>query len=124
MRKKGEGMSEQRKNKRIDLECRLMLKRLDHPDETGAREVTVSVKDVSRSGIGFTCDEKLDEGAVYECLLTIWTKETLHSFVEIVRAIPKEGFYFYGGIFIGMSEQDLNRIDIYSTFSEQEAGEE
>ena len=112
-------MAEQRKSKRMDLECKLLLKRLDQAD-SNAREVNVTVKDVSKQGIGFTCSEELSNGAVYECLLTIWTKETLHTFVEIIRVIPKEGHYFYGGIFIGMSETDMARIEIYSEFSELE----
>ncbi|MCR5251025.1 MAG: PilZ domain-containing protein [Lachnospiraceae bacterium] len=112
-------MAEQRKSKRMDLECRLLLKRLDQADNN-AREVDVIVKDVSKSGIGFTCSEELSNGAVYECLLTIWTRETLHTFVEIIRVIPKDGFFFYGGIFIGMSETDLSRIQIYSEFEELE----
>ncbi|MBR5421345.1 MAG: PilZ domain-containing protein [Lachnospiraceae bacterium] len=110
-------MAEQRKNKRMNLECKLLLKRLDQED-SNAREVDVIVKDVSKSGIGFSCDEILTNGSVYECLLTIWTKETLHTFVEIIRVIPKPGEFFYGGIFIGMSEQDKSRIEIYSEFSD------
>ncbi len=110
-------MEEKRHAKRMDLECKLLLKRLDNEDGN-AREVSVGVKDVSKTGIGFSCEEQLTMGAVYECLLKIWTGETLHTFVEIIRIVPKGGSNFYGGIFIGMPEMDQNRIQIYSEFSD------
>ena len=111
-------MEEKRRAKRMDLECRLMLKRLDNMDADAAREITVNVVDVSRDGMGFECREQLSIGAVYECFLTIWTKETIHCFVEIIRMLRKDDDIFYGGIFIGMSEPDISRISVYSSFSE------
>ena len=116
--KSGEKMEEKRKSKRIDLDCKLVLKRLDRGDAGAAREVSVHVLDVSKTGIGFECPEKLSIGGVYECYLTIWTKETIHSFVQVVRALKKDDSSFYGGIFIGMPETDINRINIYSEFSD------
>ena len=83
-------MEEKRKSKRIDLDCKLVLKRLDRGDAGAAREVSVHVLDVSKTGIGFECPEKLSIGGVYECYLTIWTKETIHSFVQVVRALKKD----------------------------------
>ncbi|MCR5120514.1 MAG: PilZ domain-containing protein [Lachnospiraceae bacterium] len=114
-------MEEKRHAKRMDLECKLLLKRLDNVDGN-AKEVNVDVKDVSKTGIGFACDEQLSMGSVYECLLRIWTGETLHTFVEIIRIVPKGGSNFYGGIFIGMPEMDQSRIQIYSEFYEANAG--
>ena len=114
-------MEEKRKAKRLDLEGEIVLSRLDDIDTSNSR-ARVSIKDVSKSGIGFACDRTLTIGAVYECFLTIWTKETIHSFIEIVRSFEKDGEFMYGGIFIGMSEMDIKRIEIYSTFQEWEVG--
>lgn len=106
-------MDERRKNKRMDLTSRLLVKRLDK-NETGT-EVSIEITDVSKTGVGFTCKEALTIGAVYEAYLTIWTKEVLHSFLEIVR-IEKEGNeLYYGSIFIGMPEMDSSRIEVYET---------
>ena len=110
-------MEEKRHAKRMDLECKLLLKRLDTVDGN-AKEVSVDVKDVSKTGIGFSCEEQLSMGSVYECLLKIWTGETLHTFVEIIRIVPKGGSNFYGAIFIGMPEMDQSRIQIYAEFYE------
>lgn len=108
-------MEERRKNKRLELNSRLILKRLDNGD---GEEVGIEVYDLSKSGVGFHCAMPLTIGAVYEGYLTIWTKEVLHAFVEIVR-IEKEGdSYNYGAIFVGMPETDSGRIATYQTVQE------
>ena len=106
-------MEDRRKNKRIELESRLIIKRLDDPST--AEEVSIDVIDVSRTGVGFTCSKPLQIGAVYEAFLTIWTKEVLHAFIEIVRIVKEDATYSYGGIFIGMPEMDAARIAVYDT---------
>ncbi len=116
-------MQEKRRNKRMELESQIVLNRLDSND-VGETKANICVKDVSKSGIGFTCDYPLNIGAVYECLLTIWTKETIKAFVEIVRIEKRDNNYVYGGIFIGMPEIDMQRIEIYSTFQDAKQTEE
>ena len=107
------GSQERRRNKRIELESRLIIKRLDNG---GAEEqVAIQVADISKAGLGFSCTLPLEIGAVYEAYLTIWTKEVLHAFVEIIRIEKLEETFKYGGIFIGMSEVDAARIEIYDT---------
>ena len=68
--------------------------------------------------MGFRCDELLERGAVYEAFRTIWTKEVIHAFIEIVRIEKEEDTFQYGGLFIGMPEMDLQRIDVYNVVSE------
>lgn len=109
-------MENKRKDKRLELVSEIIIKKLDGSAE--ATKAKIAIKDVSKSGIGFTCDYSLGVGTVYECVLTIWTKETLHAFVEIVRMNKLESGYAYGGIFIGMSEMDMKRIEIYETLDD------
>ncbi len=98
----------------MNLASRLVMKRLDNPVQ--GEDVAIEVTDVSKSGVGFTCTEILTIGAVYESFLTIWTKEVLHAFLEIVRIEKKEdGIFEYGAIFIGMPEMDAARIETYNT---------
>lgn len=107
-------MKERRKNHRMNLASRLVMKRLDNPVQ--GEDVAIEVTDVSKSGVGFICTEILTIGAVYESFLTIWTKEVLHAFLEIVRIEKKEdGIFEYGAIFIGMPEMDAARIETYNT---------
>lgn len=110
-------MEERRRSKRTELRSKLLVKRLD---SAGQEEVGVEVRNVSRTGIGFYCDEILDIGAVYEAYLTIWTKEVIHAFIEIVRIEKAVDMYEYGGLFIGMPEIDLQRIDVYNVVNDTE----
>ena len=75
-------MDERRKAKRIELDAKLFVKRLDKDE---AQELNIDVFDISTSGIGFDCNEALTIGAVYEADLTLWNKDVIHSFIEIVR---------------------------------------
>jgi len=103
-------MDERRKKDRTDLEAQLRIKRLDG---TKIEEADVTVTDVSITGIGFTCAEQLEMGSVYQGKLTLWTKEQLQVFLEIIRVKEKDGIYNYGAVFIGMSEFLTNRIGAY-----------
>lgn len=108
-------MEERRRNTRSPLEARLMIKRLDGEE---LDEVDIEVTDLSKTGVGFTCGKALTIGAVYEAFLTIWTKEVLHTFVEIARIEKDADAFNYGGIFVGMSEMDAARIEVYQTVEE------
>jgi hypothetical protein len=106
-------MEEKRHTQRSELHSRLMIKRLDQP-EIG-EEVDITITDVSMGGVGFTCNKTLEIGAIYESFLEIWTKEVLHTFLEIVRIEKKDDTFFYGSLFVGLPEMDAQRIGIYQT---------
>lgn len=105
-------MDERRRNKRLELSSRILIKRLG---QNVAEEVHIDISDVSKTGVGFTCSTRLEVGAVYESFLTIWTSEVLHTFLEVVRISRRGDIYEYGAIFIGMSEMDASRIETYGT---------
>ncbi|MCI8286922.1 MAG: PilZ domain-containing protein [Lachnospiraceae bacterium] len=106
---------DRRKTKRTDMPSKLVIKRLDG---NKGNEVTINIMDVSKNGIGFDCAEPLQIGEVYEAYLTIWTKEVIHAFLQIVRIELKGGTYGYGAIFIGMPEMDSARIEVYQTVND------
>ena len=106
---------ERRKEKRNDLSIRININRLDQKEKT---PITVDVLDVSKAGIGFISDVELESGAIYEADITIWTGDTIHAFIEIVRVSAQEGGGIYGGIFVGMPESDWSRIRVYETYQE------
>ena len=111
-------MEERRKNRRMELASKLLIKNLSGSTE---EEVTIEITDVSKTGIGFICDSSLNIGTVYEAFLTIWMKETIHAFLEIVRIEKLEdNKYSYGSIFIGMSEMDKKRIEVFDTMGNME----
>lgn len=114
-------MEEKRRNLRTDLEAELLLKRID--GESGER-VTIRILDLSKTGIGFECDRELEQGAIYDCDLTIWTKDVIRAFVQIVRITKCADGNRYGGIFIGMLDQDACRIEVHQTFEKYRGMEE
>ena len=105
---------EKRRAERTEWTSRLVIKALSGGDQA-TKEVAIEVTDVSKSGVGFTCTVPLEIGAVYEGFLTIWTKEVLHCFMEIVRIVKNENDYSYGAIFIGMPDMEVSRIEVYQT---------
>lgn len=107
-------MEERRRNNRLELDSKLILKRLDGGKN---QEVNIEVVDVSKTGVGFTSTTALNIGEVYEGYLTIWTKEVLHAFMEIVRIEKRDNVFVYGSIFVGMSEMDAARISVYETIN-------
>ncbi|MDD3368578.1 MAG: PilZ domain-containing protein [Lachnospiraceae bacterium] len=105
-------MEERRRSERMHLDSQLILKRLD--DGVG-EQVAIEITDVSKTGVGFSCTEALTIGAIYESYLTIWTKEVLHAFLEIVRIEKVGDLFSYGSTFVGMPEMDAARIEVYQT---------
>ena len=60
--------------------------------------------------------ERLDED---DTKIQIWTKEVVDAVVEIVRRTDsEEGVYHYGAVFIGMTDTDALKIDIYQIFND------
>lgn len=110
--------NERRRNKRTSMESSLIIKKLD--EKGSNKEVSVEITDVSKTGIGFTCNEPLQIGEVYESFLTIWTKEVLHAFLQIVRIEITGDSFSYGALFIGMTEIEAARIEVYQTVHDQE----
>ncbi|SFG31863.1 PilZ domain-containing protein [Lachnospiraceae bacterium C7] len=112
-------MEEKRKHKRLDLDVSIQLERLDQEGITTLKYVHVKVTDISRSGIGFTANQKLDVGTYYDTKIQIWTQEIVDAVVEIVRREDNDdGEYHYGCVFIGMTDTDALKIDIYQIFND------
>ncbi len=112
-------MEDRRKSKRLDLEVAVQFKRLDKGEVTTISYIHVKVTDMSRSGIGFSAEHELEVGSYYDTKIRIWTGETIDAVVEIVRVGEEEGIYQYGAVFIGMTEADALKIDIYRMFNEE-----
>lgn len=113
---KGYVMEERRKNKRTQMESRLLIKRVDGNVHS---EADIEIVDVSKTGIGFISKSVLQIGEIYESYLTIWTKEVLHAFLQVVRIEMRQSDYFYGAVFIGMPEMDASRIAVYQAVNEE-----
>lgn len=106
-------MEEKRNGRRMSLSARLIIKNMND-DSSKEEEAEIEVLDVSKSGVGFICDTPLSIGAVYETFLKIWTDETIHAFLKVVRIEQTEDErYVCGTIFIGLPEMNAARIEVY-----------
>lgn len=111
-------MVEKRRHKRLELDVSIELERLDDEGMTTLKYIHVDVTDVSRSGIGFKTSKELEVGSFYNTKIQIWTKEVVDAVIEIVRTEKLEEGYKYGGEFIGISDTDALKIDIYQIFND------
>lgn len=108
-------MQEKRKSRRFVLDAEIAIERIDG---TRKKNVPISVCDVSKTGIGFICDEILEMNSVYKIRLKIWTGDVVDTFVNIVRFDNSGDEYVYGGIFIGMPDSDASKFSIYEMFED------
>ena len=109
-------MDERRRRQRTDLDAQLVIKRTDG---SNIEEIAIDVTDVSITGIGFICTDELEIGDIYEGTLTIWTKEKLKVFLDIVRRHKIDGGFNYGAHFVGMPDLYKRKIGIYQTVEEE-----
>lgn len=106
-------MEEKRRSKRIVLDANLIMKRIDSGKDD---KIPVEIQNLSKTGIGFKCGKLLEINSVYEAELTIWTKEVIHTFVNVTRLDNSGDDNIYGATFVGMTETDACKIDIYDMF--------
>lgn len=111
-------MEERRRARRMKLESTLTVKRIDSGMDT---DVTIDIKDISQSGIGFYCKAALEVGSIYQSSIRIWTKEVIPVLLKIVRKAEQENENFYGAEFMGLSEIDMFRIAVYEEMEKLEA---
>ena len=109
---------ERRKSKRLPLEVSIELEKLEIEDIITVKYLTVEVMNLSRSGLAFKSRQELKIGSYYDTKIQIWTKEILETVVEIVRMNEEDGMFVYGCSFVGMTETDTLKIDIYQMFNE------
>ena len=107
-------MEEKRKSKRIPLEGNLAMNRVD-----GGKSdiVPIQIMDVSKSGLGFECARDLELSSVYEIELVLWTKEKINCFINIIRCDMQGTKKIYGATFVGLTEAESCKIDIYDMFN-------
>lgn len=108
-------MEEKRKNKRFVLQGEIEMERIDGSKK---KDVPISILDVSKSGMGFICDEILEMNSVYKIRIKIWTGDIIDTFVNIIRFDNSGEDYIYGSVFIGMPDSDTAKIRIYELFEE------
>lgn len=106
---------DRRKHKRYPLNAKLEMTSLSNDAGT---KISVDLLDISKSGVGFFCDQELVNGSIYKAEIKLWTGDILDAFINIIRVERREDGNVYGGIFIAMPEIDSSRIEVYQTYKE------
>lgn len=118
-------MEEKRRKKRSDLEATTTLKLVSKADQGQDPEISVEITDVSENGVGFLSEKELLIGDCYMGKITLWTKQTVDTFLKIVRVNQTEdGLYNCGSIFFGMEDRESMRIKIYQMLEDQDDNKE
>lgn len=115
-------MEEKRGSKRLDISVQVELERIGSEDDvTTVKFIDVSVTNISKTGLAFKTKQTLREGALFNAKIQIWTKETIDTIFKIVRVGKTEdGVTEYGCIFVGMTDTDSLKIEIYQLFNDVE----
>ena len=115
-------MEEKRKNKRLDIGLKVEIERLDEDNVTTVKYMTVEVTNISKTGLAFRVpDVQFENGACFDAKIRIWTKETIDAVFKVVRANKiDDHMYEYGCIFVGMTDTDALKIEIYQLFNDVE----
>jgi len=115
---------EQRKDKRIDIDIKILMEPIDG-EVDGRKAFFADVINVSKSGIGFTTPFRLEENSFYKARLVFQSKESVDTIIETVRhGDMDEPMINYGGKFIGISEKDQFKIEVFRMFAETEQEEQ
>ena len=116
-------MEEKRKGKRTDLDINVSLGIITEDAEAEKQYIDVEITDVSKGGLAFKSSERLLVGDCFDARIEIWTKEVLDAVIKVVRcqeSEDEEGEYLYGCIFVGMTDADALKIQIYQMFNEDD----
>ena len=104
-------MEEKRRSRRMVLNAHLVMNPVG---ESKGENVPVDIIDISKDGLGFSCETALAMNAIYEMDLTLWTKDVIHTFINVTRFDGKSNMY--GATFTGMNGNDQDKIKIYEMF--------
>ena len=110
-------MLEKRKHKRLKMEHALELARLNADGTADDGVVNADILNISRGGIGFLSRKSLEVGSYYDTRISLFSREMIDAVLEIVHVEEQEKGYYYGGEFIGISDSNAVKIDIYQVFT-------
>lgn len=110
-------MSERRKSKRMDINVTIKLNELRSgivSEGANKNEIEVAIVNISKDGLAFRTEEKLQLNTFYDANVVLWTKETIQTVIEIVRMENYgDEATLYGCRFIGVLPADQLKIQIY-----------
>ena len=109
-------MFEKRRYVRLPIDCRLKVNNLYNGYQKGIDKVEaeIDVIDISKGGIGFTCNQDLPINCYFDATIGLDEKEYFRAIVKIIRRKDFEDKTVYGAEFIGLAAFLENKIEQYA----------
>ncbi len=112
-------MEEKRGSKRLDLSVKVEVERIDTTNTTTVKYMEAQVTNISKSGLAFVVPNDFEIDTCFNARIQIWTKETIDTIFKVVRKKELgDGMFEYGCIFVGMTDTDALKIEIYQLFND------
>lgn len=108
-------MEEKRKFTRLPLKLELTISSLfkqDYELISGINE-DIEVKNISKSGIGFTCPHALPLNYYFDAKIQLTEDKYFYAVLKIVRLEKTDTGYFTGCEFVGLADILSMRVDWY-----------
>ncbi|HYE82030.1 MAG TPA: PilZ domain-containing protein [Clostridia bacterium] len=116
-------MEERRKSKRLPLKLELNISSLfkqDYELIPGVNE-SIAVKDISKTGIGFTCRHALPLDYYFDAKIKLTSDKYFYAVLKIVRISRYEDGYSVGCEFVGLADILSMKVDWYGEELEETA---
>lgn len=115
------GFIENRKAARLEIDMTIALYDITKNQSIkDAEKFPVEVMNISKSGIGFTTKCSIEISSFYKARLNFPTKDTMDVIIRVVRSQTLEdGRVMFGGTFVGISETDKFKIEVFRLFNEK-----
>ncbi len=117
-------MPERRKSKRMDIDVSIKVNEFKSGVLAGnmtKNQMDVEVVNISKDGLAFRSEEKLELNSFFDANIILWTKESFQVVLEIVRMENLgDGPTLYGCRFVGILPADQLKIQIYDMVHEND----
>ena len=114
---------DRRRYRRFPIELSLMASKLFKQDYVCLDDVNIDITliDISRTGIGFTCGKELPLDYYFDTKITFEDKDFFYCVIKIIRTADshEEGRYFYGAEFVGLAPFLADKVDEYGRALDQ-----
>jgi hypothetical protein len=106
---------DRRKYKRLPIELHLEVDEVFRQDHIIIKNLnaSVSVFDISKSGIGFISDASLPLGFYFRGRINLGDNDFFNVVIQIVRAHISENNKVYGAEFVGLAPFLASKVDQY-----------
>jgi hypothetical protein len=112
----GNGMTDRRRYKRLPIELHLEVDEVFKQDYVVIKNLnaSVSVFDISKSGIGFISEASLPLGYYFRGRINLGDNDFFYVVIQIVRAhITENNNKVYGAEFVGLAPFLADKVDKY-----------